>query len=71
MNTDCTKRVLALIRQRKSYKALVKSGDLRQSEADELIAMCDREIEALRSQAVLLQGANQLAPGVTAAKASK
>ena len=71
MNTDSAKRILALVRQRKSYNALVKSGDLLQAEANELIAMCDREIEHLRQQQVLLDGAAHLAPGVTPAKGSK
>lgn len=71
MNGDFVKRIVALTRQKKSYNAMVKTGDLRQSEADELIGICDREIERLRAQGVLIEGANHLAPGVTPPKGSK
>lgn len=67
MNGDSVKRIVALTRQKKSYQALVRSRDLLQSEADAMIAICDREIAVLR-----LQDDLQLAPpGGVPAKAAK
>ena len=50
MNADGVKRIVALTRQKKSYQAMVRSKDLTQSEADAMIALCDKEIAALRAQ---------------------
>ena len=54
MNYDAAKRVVALTRQKKSYNAMVKSGDISRSEADALIAQCDSEIALVRSQTALV-----------------
>jgi len=62
MNSSQVKRIVALTRRIKGYKALVNTGDLTQTEADIAIAECKRELTALRSQDDL-----QLEPGGKAA----
>lgn len=50
MNGDSVKRIVALTRQKKSYLAMLKANDLTLREADEMIALCNKEIAALRAQ---------------------
>lgn len=63
MNGDSVKRIVALTRQKKFYQAMVRSKDLVQSEADAMIAICDKEISVLRSQVNLPLDASGAAPG--------
>ena len=62
MNGDLVKRIVALTRQKKSYNAMVKSGDLTRAEADAMIAIVDREIGEIRAQADLAVSASGSAP---------
>lgn len=50
MNGDSARRIVALTRQKKAYLAMLKTHDLTLREADALIALCNQEIAALRSQ---------------------
>ena len=50
MNDDSVKRIVALTRQKKSYLAMLKTNDLTLREADAMIALCNKEIAALRAQ---------------------
>jgi len=62
MNGDLVKRIVALTRQKKSYNAMVKTGDLTRAEADAMIAIVDREIAEIRVQAELAVSASGSAP---------
>lgn len=67
MNVDSAKRVVALVRQKKSYVALAKNGELTREEADAMIAMCDAEIALIRGQRDLAL----LPPGGSPGKGAK
>jgi len=71
MNGDSVKRIVALTRQKKSYNAMVKTSDLTRAEADAMIALCDKEIAALRAQDDLQLTGAPAPSSVGAAKASK
>lgn len=50
MNYESAKRIVAMTRQKKSYAAMAKSGDLTKAEAEAMQARCDQEIAAVRAQ---------------------
>lgn len=50
MNSESVKRIVALTRQKTSYLAMLKKHELTLREADAMIALCNKEIAALRSQ---------------------